>query len=480
MAQDRVDPPMAPPSKKKPASSGKGGINLGPVGAYTPPSKGTPSEKATFDKFILAHPALKNYASDIWNAARIYGGFTATEYAAVLVGESGGNKDAKSSVGALGIAQIYDNAANAMNDAGVPFFRPGNLQISDADKKNPAFAINYMAWRLSGYKTAHGGNIDEAWVKGYNPNYLKTKGAKPNYISQFLPKGYVPTGGATITDTATKSSLTSDVTKSLQDPYITGVNAKGKLMGVTSAAAPKNVVSYDGAPLTQTAFLSLKRQLETYFVTYTGKRPDNATVLKYIQKGWGPYTLTTALSKNPAFFKSPIWKSEAPAYKAAAADLLPPGQSPPQNLMRAAILNKWDTSTFQAVIKKLPTYVESNNFKQTTATLLNVHQSIMGIPDAGANETINQAALAGWQPDQYAAWLRSQPQYTSSPEYQTKTLTFLQSLGLITGAQPVLKQSAVAPVNTAKTDTSVLPTDARLPAAQTLTRPEDTVATLNG
>src|SRR5438105_2010989 len=105
-----------------------------PVNLPPPAPKGK-GERGTFDAFVNAHKALKPYAGQIWTWANNYGGITPTQLAAVLWFESRGKADAKSGAGALGLAQIFDKAANPTNDAGVPFFRPDRT-ISDADKKN--------------------------------------------------------------------------------------------------------------------------------------------------------------------------------------------------------------------------------------------------------------------------------------------------------------------------------------------------------
>ncbi len=460
---------MAPPVKQP---------VLPPVSGYTPPTKAT-GERGTFVQFIRAHPSLKGYAGTIWSAANTYGGITPTQLAAVLLVESGGDKGAKSSKGALGIAQIHDNVANATNDAGVPFFRP-NHTITTQDKQDTAFSIKYAAWRLSGYASTHGGSIDDIWKGGYNPGYAPGNAGYigPNPISAVLPKGYVGTAGNTIDTTAGKSAATTAVEQGIKNPWVIGVSKDGKLKVAYASVAPKNAVSYDGTPMDVSSFLSLKRQLESYFVSYTGGRPDNKTVLTYVNKGWGPYSLTIALSKTPGFSKSPIWKSEAPAYQEAAKDLLPQGASVPADLIRSAILNQWTQGDFQAFLRSGQGYVQSTEFKNNSDTLLNVHQSIMGVPDASGMQAIQQAALAGWKPDQYAAWLRSQPEYTQSPEYQSKTLNFLSALGLITGHQTILTQGQSKdkpPV----IDTGALPNDKRLPPGK-ITAPEDTVPTFSG
>lgn len=451
-------------------------IILGPVGGADVANHAT-GEKAIFIKFVNDHKSLRPYANAIWQAAGRYGGITPTELAAVIYRESGGNKDAKSKVGALGLAQIYDNSASATNAAGVPFFRQDH-NISSEDKTNPAFAIQYAAWRLSGYASTHGGSIDDTWVGGYNPNYKSGVDGPANPITSLLPKGYVGTASSTPDQKAGASVDTTDISNSLRDPWVTGVSKNGKLIVKAGAVAPGNTVMYDGLPMRASDFKSLSRQLDTYFRSYTGGGVNPATVLQYVKKGWSPYTLTVALAKSPKFATSPIYKKYAPEYQDVAKDLLGPGESTPQKLITAGILNGWDQGTFAAVVRKLPGYVQSNEFKENEATLTNVHQSIMGIPDENAQLTINQATAAGWKADQYAAWLRSQPTYTQSPEYQSKALSFLGALGLITGQNPVLKKGTVpASQNPYGSTNTEIPTDPRLMNAQPLKPAEDTIPT---
>ncbi len=82
-----------------------------------------------------------------------------------------------------------------------------------------------------------------------------------------------------------------------------------------------------------------------------------------------------------------------------------------------------------------------------------------------ALHAVGQAQLAGWSDDQFAAYLRAQPQYTKSPEYVSKLLSFGQQLGLITGLQPTLQPGGAAPPNPNPNDPQRIPSSTRLPAA---------------
>jgi len=192
------------------------------------PQGKTTGERGIFDRFINSHTALKPYAGQIWADANNAGGITPTELAATLWLESRGNPSASNPSGALGLAQILDTSANPTNAAGVPFFR-ANRQISRQDKLNPSFAIQYMAWRMSGAVQKYG-SLDVAYVKGYNPNFT---GTGP---SGFLPKGYVGTPNQTVKQTVTKSQQTAGLKNTLNDPWV--VETKAGFKYVNSPETP--------------------------------------------------------------------------------------------------------------------------------------------------------------------------------------------------------------------------------------------------
>jgi hypothetical protein len=67
------------------------------------------------------------------------------------------------------------------------------------------------------------------------------------------------------------------------------------------------------------------------------------------------------------------------------------------------------------------------------------YEQIYGKADPGAHTgMINETHVAGWTPDEFQSWLRSQDAYKQTPEYQSKSVSFLTQLGLITGAQATL------------------------------------------
>jgi hypothetical protein len=60
------------------------------------------------------------------------------------------------------------------------------------------------------------------------------------------------------------------------------------------------------------------------------------------------------------------------------------------------------------------------------------------VPDVNGNATIRQATKQGQSPDEFASWLRAQPEYQYSSEFKSRTLGVAQALGFVTGQMPTL------------------------------------------
>lgn len=471
------------PPKQKP---GVAPPALPPVAGYTGPKK-KGDQRATYIAWAKKIGISGKVAGDIWYAANRYNsglgqGF-AYYWTAVIQLESGGHHMNKygqltDSGQAVGIGQI----AKSWIGQHIPWEPQGVVWTNNADPHtgiaNYGLNLRFSAYLLSDAVNLYG--YDGAYLKGYNPNdpnkqkawaaIQKNLKTLPTGVGPLSPSG----GGGSANNPGGSPTGTSS------DPWVIGVDSKGNVKLSNTTDPPKNTIQWDGAPMTRTQFLSLRRQLDNYYTTFTGGRASNKQILQYIQKGWSTFSLEVALSKAPGFKKSPIYKARQPYYTDAARDLLAPGEVLPDALIRTAILNKWDGGTLQAVLRSQKGYVASNEFKNNSASLMNVHSSIMGIPDAQAVNLLKDATLAGWTPDQYAAWLRSRPEYTSSPEYQTKTINFLQTLGLITGENAVLKKGSPTETNPNLSTGPAPPTDKRVPGPAGLTRPEDTVPTYGG
>lgn len=411
-----------------------------PIPAPPPAQSKAAGERGTFDQFINGHKQLKPYASQIWQWANYYGGVTPTQLAALLFFESGGQKGARSSVGALGLAQIFDNTANPTNDAGVPFFRK-NRTISAQDKTNPVFAIQYAAWRMSGAVEKYG-SIDAAYLRDYNPGY---KGSVTP-ISSLLPKGYVGTAGTPIDTAATKSVTTSQVTSALKDPWVV-LTGKGTIGFVNSANPPKNAVTYGGTPITQSEYTQVwKQTYSSTFEAYTGRKATAQEIVQILKQAPSVYALSNKLAGEKSFVKSPVYKQHAPGLVAIGKSVLGNDWQPSGGIIRQAIAENWDQATFEGKLRSSPAYLKSPEFKTNLAQNTSTFQAIYGTDsttDMSVQNALSEKTQAGWTPDELAAWARQQPAYKLSPEYQSKQLSFMQQLGLITGGVPTLSGQAV-------------------------------------
>lgn len=423
-------------------------------------------ERGVFNAYILAHKALKPYAGQIWAWATNYGGITPTQLAAVLLFESGGNPAAKSSVGALGLAQIYDTKANPKNAAGVPFFR-GNLNISEADKKNPAFAIQYAAWRLSGATTKYG-SVDAAYLQDYNPKYAGS--ATP--ISSLLPKGYVGTPDQTATQSATSSVATTAATASLKAQTFEKwavIDPKGHIGFATirdPSKPPKNALLYGGTPLTQSSFNQVwKQTYQDTFAAYTGRQANGKEIQSILARAPSIYTLSNQLAGTKDFVKSPVFKQHAPGLISYARTILGESWKPSGGIIRQAIAQNWDQATFYAHLKQAPAYLKGPEFQTNKVQNQAAFEAIYGKPDANTSKLISEVTLQGWTPQEFQSWLRGQDAYKHSAEYQSKQLSFLSAMGLITGRQPT---ASAAPPNTGSPNMVTGPNSARIPGQGSL------------
>lgn len=463
-------------TKKKPAPPAKkaktGLLNLG---APPPPPASTTAGTAE-NKYIAwakTHNISKEQAGQIWYWSHAKGLAVDPYYwSAVLVAEGGLNSNGQknSSGQAMGTAQI----ATSWIGTQIPWEPKGVLFTDDNNPRTGLanFSVNLRFGTYLIHSAVVKNGYTNAYVKGYNPNDPNRNVANAN-INRILgtrPSNLPPLAPNTGEADTSASTGGSTPYPTFKDEYVAGVTKYNKFSLTND---PNKALQYDGAPLTRSNFLTLKDQLTSNYVSYTGQRPSNHQIQTYIDKGWNTYTLATLLSKSKNFQTSPIYKQTITAMNSTLKDVLPAGGKIPEDIARQAVLNSWDSTTVAQKLRALPGYTSSEEFKGNVATLENVQTSIMGTPDATAMQSIQQAALAGWTSDQYAAWLRSQPAYTQSPEYQTKALGFLGALGLITGSTPVLQPGvsngpgAVSPtLGTLPNDPRIKPTPYSSPGSQ--------------
>ena len=105
-------------------------------------------------------------------------------------------------------------------------------------------------------------------------------------------------------------------------------------------------------------------------------------------------------------------------------------------MVKRAILNNWSGATFASFMRRDPSYTKSNEFQTKTSSLANIYREIYGEPDEEALVNIREAAAGQWTNDQWAAYLRAQPGYTEGKEYQTKLLDLSVGLAGMLGVLP--------------------------------------------
>lgn len=481
---------MAPPRKPKPSLRPQTktaytdpidpatGIPAPPPPPKPKPKKtGPPAQTAAIDALLKYAPKWRAYLPGITNAAARWG-VDPAQLLALLIFENGGAKNKEpgsiSTAGAAGLAQILDrNVDRSLNpEQYATFVAQFGGQISREKAEDPSFALNYAAWRMAGGLRAYGGNLN-AWYngaggagkpRGYNPGFTgDSRGKGPEAIFRLAGvTRYQPTIPQAPSQAAGKDVEKDIAKQALTDPWVVIKKGKVTYAPLSTIDPPKNALIVDGLPITRSVFLGQRRQLEETYISYTGKRPTNEQVANFLNKGWSVYTLQNVLSKTKDFLKSPVYKSVAPGYQASAEGLLAPGERLDPDLIRQAVINRWDGDTFQAQLRKRPGYVKSTEFTGKVDGFSNVYMTIYGVPDdVQEMAAIREAALGGWSLDQFAGWLRGRPEYTRSSEYQTKMVTFLDRLGLITGGVATLKPGQ-APKNTMPQLSGALPNDPRI------------------
>src|SRR5262245_23576629 len=468
---DTKKPPKKKP-KPRPGDGGFGGTTAPPLPPKPPKKK---DQEHRFYDWAKKRGIGARVAKDVWFWGRKYQ-LDPYYWGAVLLAESGARHRVGGAIvtspggKAVGIGQIGVSHVGEH----IPWFK--NQKIVFTYDDNPVTGIlNYAVnIRFSGFYLKQGvakygygtpGSRSGAYVQYYNPadpnrfkamdNIWQTLGSRPADIPALAP-----TGGSGITPPPRGAPVPQVPT--FKNPYIAGVDKNNKLHTTNN---PNQALQFNGSPLTRSQFLSTRDALTSWFVSYTGQRPSNRQVQTYILKGWNTYTLSVILSKGKNFKNSPIYKQFSNNYNAQLVTVLPPGQKVPLELVRQGAINHWDSTTLAVKLRKLPGYLASTEFKGNLATLMNTYSAIMGTPDANGLITIKDAALAGWSADQYASWLRSQPGYTRSPEYQTKALDFLGALGLIVGRRPVISSGGLVGPGPGgrQPSTQRLPGDVRVP-----------------
>lgn len=422
-----------------------------PVPKPEPKKKAPPgSPGSAFNVFINAHPNMRPYADSIWKWAQRYGVDPAVmatlfwrESFSVTATSGQDPSTVTSPAGAVGIGQIMPLHVGEKT--------PWGHIVSQSDLTNPEFNIHWSTWYFSN-AVAKYGSADAAYSQGYNPGYTGPA------LTSLLPKGYVPRAGLTPQEkgqaTVEQKTATAQAQAVAYDKWVVR-NPNGTIgfAAIRDAAhPPKGIIRVQGGlPLTQSQLLQAKQNIyDDLYLSFQGRPAPLRAVANILEKGMSQlgvmYALTTKPKKGPdRFVGSPIWNRTAAGITGRAKDLYGQNWKPDRDLIRKAIVESWDAPTIDAKLRSRPEYLNGPEFKTNVAQLSNVFQSIYGTPSAEAQQTIKEAAGNGWAVDQFAYWLRGQPEYTSSPEYLQKTLSLGSALGLITGQVPTLGQGTPPP-----------------------------------
>lgn len=246
------------------------------------------------------------------------------------------------------------------------------------------------------------------------------------------------------------------------DPWVIPVIGKhGEVTGfryATGVTAPKNTLKYGGEPLTKAALYAVWTGggYSNAYQQYTGRVARPSDIVAILGKGLTVIGMQGQLAKLPGFEKSPIYLAHAGDVTAAVKAIW--GTAAPKALIHQAISQEWDTNTLGEHLRKDPRYLQGPEYKTNFATMKDAYQQIYGAPDANAMQSIGEAAANGWTTAQFATYLRDQPQYKTSLEYQANTVNFLDAMGLFTGSRATLLPGATAPTGgTAVTNAPVVP-----------------------
>jgi|SRR5579859_717819 len=227
------------------------------------------------------------------------------------------------------------------------------------------------------------------------------------------------------------------------------IDKNGKLVGSTAALPPSNTIHQNLIPLTMSQFNNRWQQLNSMYIAYTGRAATAKQVATVLNSGIDlKYTLPKQLMLQPGFRKSPVWQATVGAYQEAWFRTYGRNERPDWQAIQKAMANRQSPTDFLYSLKYRTDYVRSETYLSNSAQLAKEYDAIYGRSqgDPNAQNLIHQAVLAGWDPDQFAAYLRSQPGYTSSGEYQSKLISFLSGLGLVTGAEPTLQPGQAPPI----------------------------------
>jgi hypothetical protein len=390
---------------------------------------------AFVNKYQAKFPGLRQWAPQIVQYAAenhvdpIY-------FASVLMTESRADAQTPdSSAGAVGIGQLMPSTFVGQY---VPWDKTQSTRVTAQDLRNPVFNLRLSAWYLGQAVGNYG--YQGAYTQGYNPGFTPTP-QQPDPISRIPPK-YLPgvstpgTTGAPGAGTPTGPAATTTAS----DKWVT-VSPAGRIQVVAAATPPKNAVKdATGQAYNLSNWQTVQNQLDTIYLAYTGRRAPATAVATFIKNPVSTYQLQIQLSdpgKNKAFYQSPIWQTHAPEYEAIYknifgnnADTTTPGA---KQALTYAIVHNLSQTAFEQTLRDRPDYIHSEEFKAASASFSSIYSSIYGTPDANGQAAIAKAVKQGMSGDQFAHYLRAQPEYTGSGEFRRNVYSLFSSMALIPG-----------------------------------------------
>lgn len=352
----------------------------------TVPPDSSPKARSTasaYNRYILAHPTMRRYSQLIYKAA-LNNGIDPVYYASLLWKESFSEAKRRG-------VPVETIMAPGGHGYGIAQINPSaHPNITKAQMSNPVFAINwgaqYFAQGLRKY-----GTYEAAYKQFYNHGY---KGPVFNDI----PKGYVST-----------------------------VTAKSPSEKADAKAAQAQADAQQ--PVLQE--MQARQVYDPIYLAYTGKPATHKDIQRLMRNPVSTYQLTNTLSdpkKNPRFYRSPIWQTNYPSYEEIWKNIYGPDSTPDRNAVRYAIVHNLGSS-FAQRLRDRPDYNISQEYKGLAAQYGSQYSQIYGTPDATANAKIDNAIRKGWNADQWKGFLRAQPEWQSSGEFQKMAMGLAGSLG---------------------------------------------------
>lgn len=446
-----------------------------PVPTYTPPAatpktKGYAWEAALADALSIPYSANVKKFFDAWHSAdnskATNNPFNITvDYTGKATGDLGGN---------TAHVKNFSTPLDGIK-ATAAFIAKNTPNLIDIIKNGDfKAASNYLqAAHWAGSSTTYGAAVYKNYVngtytQGNNAPVNLSPAAKAQVAAQAATlAAEAKLGSAGYVDATAALSGAVAQAKAVQhvaDPWVTVTTTKNgtvKLGQATGYAPPKNVLTYGGEPVTKSALSSIwTSAYASTYEQYTGKVATTDVVVKTLQAGLSPFGLRAQLANQKGFVDSPIYKQSAGAINNVSRQIL--GIDAPTDIVKKALVENWDAQTLQNNLRKTPQYLKGPEYQTNVAQMGQVYKTIYGTPDAGATQTIRETAANGWTTDQFANYLRTQPQYKTSVEYESKAVGFLGAMGLLVGARPTL-QPGVKGVGggTAVPDASNVPGTAR-------------------